>query len=120
MRRLRFLLVAALAAGLYAAPAIAADEEVLPNKSWSFEKLFGAYDLAAAQRGFEVYNNVCSNCHAMHLLHYRDLSGIGLDADQIKAVAAEKTVPLGLDDQGNPKEGPATPASQFRSPFPND
>ena len=26
----------------------------------------------------------------------------------------------GLDDQGQPIEGPGTPASQFRSPFPND
>ena len=82
--------------------------------------MFGTFDLAAAQRGFQVYSNVCSNCHSMQYLHYRDLSGIGLIADQIKAVAAAVTVPSGVDDQGNPKEGPASPASQFRSPFPNE
>jgi ubiquinol-cytochrome c reductase cytochrome c1 subunit len=56
----------------------------------------------------------------MHLLHYRDLAGIGLDEAQIKAVAAAVTVPLGLNDDGTPKEGPGTPASEFRSPFPNE
>jgi ubiquinol-cytochrome c reductase cytochrome c1 subunit len=56
----------------------------------------------------------------MHLLHYRDLTGIGLTDDQAKAVASTFTVPQGLDDQGQPKEGPATPANQFRSPYPNE
>jgi ubiquinol-cytochrome c reductase cytochrome c1 subunit len=56
----------------------------------------------------------------MQYLHYRDLAGIGLTADQIKAVAAGVTVPQGTDDQGNPKDGPATPADQFKSPFANE
>jgi ubiquinol-cytochrome c reductase cytochrome c1 subunit len=121
MRKLGFLLTAAglLAAGLLIQPAVAQDTP-LPHEKWSFERLFGTFDLAAAQRGFQVYSTVCANCHSMKLMHYRDLSGIGLDEDQIKAVAAGVTVPLGLDDQGNPKDGPATPASQFKSPFPND
>lgn len=110
----------ALAAGLLASPAMAQEGEPLPKVKWSFQSLFGTFDLAAAQRGFQVYSNVCSNCHTMQYMHYRDLSGIGLDPDQIKAIAAAVTVPLGLDDQGNPKEGPATPASQFRSPFANE
>ena len=55
----------------------------------------------------------------MKLMHYRDLAGIGLTEDQIKAVAAAVTVPLGVDDEGNPKTGPATPPDQFRSPFAN-
>jgi ubiquinol-cytochrome c reductase cytochrome c1 subunit len=121
MRKLGSLLAAAglLAAGLLIQPA-AAQDSPLPHEKWSFERLFGTFDLAAAQRGFQVYSTVCANCHSMQLMHYRDLSGIGLDEDQIKAVAAGVTVPQGLDDQGNPKDGPATPASQFKSPFPND
>jgi ubiquinol-cytochrome c reductase cytochrome c1 subunit len=121
MRKLGSLLAAAglLAAGLLIQPA-AAQDTPLPHEKWSFERLFGTFDLAAAQRGFQVYSTVCANCHSMQLMHYRDLSGIGLDEDQIKAVAAGITVPLGLDDQGNPKDGPATPASKFKSPFPND
>jgi ubiquinol-cytochrome c reductase cytochrome c1 subunit len=129
MRQLRSVLGGVLTAALFAAPLFgaalvatpaAAQESPMPNEKWSFDTLFGTFDLAATQRGFQVYSNVCSNCHSMKLLHYRDLSGIGLDADQIKAIAAAVTVPSGLDDQGNPKDGPATPASEFKSPFAND
>ena len=120
MRPFRSLLAGIFAAGLLAAPAFAQEGEALPNEHWSFQSVFGTFDLAAAQRGFQIYSQVCSNCHSMHLLHYRDLSGIGLNPEQIKAVSAAVTVPQGVDDQGNPKEGPATPANQFRSPFPNE
>jgi ubiquinol-cytochrome c reductase cytochrome c1 subunit len=118
MRTMRSLLAGAFAATLLCAPAMAQETE-LPHEKWSFDNPFGTFDLAAAQRGFQIYSQVCSNCHSLEYLHYRDLSGIGLDQDQIKAIAAGFTVPQGIDDQGNPKDGPATPASQFRSPFAN-
>jgi ubiquinol-cytochrome c reductase cytochrome c1 subunit len=120
MRVLRHLLAAALLAGALAAPALAQDAPTPPAQRWSFDGPFGTFDLAAAQRGFQVYSEVCSLCHSMQYLHYRDLAGIGLTDDQIKAIAAAVTVPQGVDDQGQPKEGPATPASQFRSPYPNE
>jgi ubiquinol-cytochrome c reductase cytochrome c1 subunit len=114
MRSLRSLWGGVIAVGLMMAPAVAQEENPLPNENWSFTKLFGSFDLAAAQRGFQIYSNVCSNCHSMQLLHYRDLSGIGLDANQIKAIAAGVTVPQGLDDQGNPMDRPLPPASSNR------
>lgn len=120
MHRLRSLRVGVFVTGLLTATAVAAEETPMPNAKWSFEKVFGTFDLAAAQRGFQVYSSVCSNCHSTQLLHYRDLSGIGLNADQVKAIAAGVTVPQGLDDQGSPKDGPATPANQFKSPFANE
>jgi ubiquinol-cytochrome c reductase cytochrome c1 subunit len=67
-----------------------------------------------------VYSEICAACHSMKFLHYRDLASIGLSPEQIKGIAAAVTVPSGLNDAGEPKEGPGTPASQFRSPFPND
>ena len=76
-----------IATTLLAAPAVA-QEDSLPHQKWSFQSLFGTFDLAAAQRGFQVYANVCANCHSAKYLHYRDLAGIGLDADQIKGIAA--------------------------------
>ena len=57
----------------------------------------------------------------MEQLHYRDLGGIGFNAEQIKAIAANgdgcRRARMTRD---NPKDGPATPANQFRSPFPNE
>ena len=121
MRSVRRATVAAalLLAGLFG---IAAAQESVPppKQEWSFGGVFGTYDLAAAQRGFQIYSEVCSNCHSMRLMYYRDLSGIGLNEAQIKAVAAAVQVPVGLNDQGEPVNGPGTPASRFKSPFPND
>ena len=109
---------AALLVGAAAQPAVAQEEPAPPPQHWSFDGPFGTFDLAAAQRGFQVYSEVCSVCHSMEYLHYRDLTGIGLTEDQVKAIAAAVTVPDGLDDNGDPKEGPATPADQFKSPYP--
>jgi ubiquinol-cytochrome c reductase cytochrome c1 subunit len=121
MRVLRHVFAAAALAAVAAPSAWAqAEAPTPPAQRWSFDGPFGAFDLAAAQRGFQVYSEVCSACHSMQYLHYRDLAGIGLTTDQIKAIAAAVTVPQGLDDQGNPVDGPATPANQFRSPYPNE
>ena len=122
MHMLRPALLAAALLGLigFVRPAAAQDEPPLPNENWSFSGIFGSYDLAATQRGFWVYYKVCSACHSMKELHYRDLAGIGLNESQIKAIAASVQVPQGVNDQGDPVNGPATPASQFKSPFPNE
>jgi ubiquinol-cytochrome c reductase cytochrome c1 subunit len=117
MRLLPHLFAAALLAGV-AAPVRAQEAPPPPAQRWSFDGPFGSLDLAAAQRGFQVYSEVCSVCHSMEYLHYRDLAGIGLSDDQIKAIAAAVTVPQGFDDNGDPKEGPATPADQFKVPHP--
>lgn len=120
MRPLRTLLTGLLMVGLAAAPALAQEEAPLPNKNWSWDGVFGTVNLAAAQRGFQIYKDVCSNCHSMKALHYRDLEGLGFTPAEVKAIAATITVPKGVDDQGNPIQGPAGPADRFRSPFPNE
>ena len=113
------LALALFASAVMAAPAVA-QEIKLPHVKWSFDGPFGSYDRASAQRGFQVYKEVCSNCHSMKLLSYRDLHGLGFDDAQVKALASQFTVPGGTNDQGEPIERPALPADHFRSPFPND
>jgi ubiquinol-cytochrome c reductase cytochrome c1 subunit len=127
MRAMRsFAAGLALLAGsalIVAAPNLSAWAEetiTLPKQKWSFDSIFGTYDLAAAQRGFQVYSEVCANCHSMNQLYYRDLTGLGLTGEQVKAIASGFEVPLGLNDAGEPVSGPATPSSRFRNPFPNE
>jgi ubiquinol-cytochrome c reductase cytochrome c1 subunit len=120
MRHACKLLTSLAVALMLAGPALAQEEPPLPNEHWSFSGLFGSFDLAAAQRGFWVYFNVCANCHSLQQLHYRDLAGIGLNPGQIRAVAASVQVPKGVNNQGEPAQGPGAPADQFRSPFPNE
>ncbi len=104
---------------LAAAPALAQEEGKLPHVNWSFSGPFGTYDRAAAQRGFQIYKEVCSNCHSLKEAYYRDLEGIGLSAAQVKAIAASVTVPT-IGDDGQPAERPALPSDHFKSPFPNE
>lgn len=81
--------------------------------------MFGTYDRAAAQRGFQVYKEVCSACHSLKEGYYRDLEGIGLDAAQIKAIAATVEVPI-IGKDGQPATRPGLPSDHFVSPFPNE
>lgn len=109
------------AAGLsLGAAAMAQEAPDAPHQDWSFAGLFGTFDRGSAQRGFQVYNEVCSNCHSMHLVHYRDLEGIGFSEPQIAAIAAQKQVDDGPNDDGEMFKRPGKPADAFPSPFPNE
>lgn len=98
----------------------ASDGPELAKQEWSFKGPLGTYDRAALQRGFQVYKEVCSACHAMHQLYYRNLAALGFNDAEIKALAAEATVTDGPNDQGEMFERPGRPSDRFKSPFPND
>lgn len=120
---MRTLRLAALAAALaLAAPAAtrAAEAVAPPPQDWSFGGLFGTFDRAAAQRGFLVYKQVCAACHGLRQLAYRNLAGIGLSEEEIRAIAAEVQVTDGPNDDGEMFERPGRPSDRFRSPFPNE
>lgn len=119
MRILRLAAAAALI-GCLAAPAFAAEAPIeIPHQKWSFSGMFGTYDRAAAQRGFQVYKEVCSACHSLKQGYFRDLKGIGLSENDIKAIASTVTIPI-IGDDGQPTERPGRPSDHFHSPFPND
>jgi cytochrome c1 len=94
-----------------------------PRVSWSFAGPFGHYDQAQLQRGFKVYREVCSNCHSLSLLHFRNLAdpgGLGYSEAQAKTIAAEYKIKDGPNDQGEMFERPGRLADAFPKPFEND
>lgn len=98
-----------------------ANESVHPKeKNWSFDGFSGTYDRASVQRGFQVYKQVCSACHSMHHMAYRNLMDIGLSEMQVKAIAAEVTVMDGPNDEGDMFERPGLPSDPFKGPFANE
>jgi len=106
---------------LASAPNLAAQETPpLPHQQWSFEGVFGTYDPASAQRGFQVYKEICSACHPVKHLFFRDLAAIGYNADEIKAIAATYQVTDGPNDQGQMYQRPGRPSDPIPGPFPND
>lgn len=119
MRIVRILSLAAALGAIALAPAIAEEEISYAKQKWSFDGPFGTFDRAAAQRGSQVFNAVCSNCHSLKQAYYRDLKGIGLENEAITAIAAGFNVPTVADDGSN-AERPARPSDHFRSPFANE
>ena len=116
-------LAASLALGLVsvANPAFAAGEAVAPlEKEWKHEGVFGTFDRGSAQRGFQVYREICASCHALSYMSFRTLADIGYDEDQIKAIAAEYSVVDGPDDDGEMFEREGRPSDYVPSPYPND
>lgn len=112
----------ALVIGLFAAaPAHSAGEAIpIPDRKFSFDGVFGTYDRASAQRGFQVYKEVCAACHGMRLVAYRNLRELGLTEAQVAGIASQFEIKDGPNDEGQMFERPGRPADRFRSPFAND
>jgi ubiquinol-cytochrome c reductase cytochrome c1 subunit len=117
MRKLALAFGAAAILGL--GMASAAEEAKLPSEHWSFDGIFGTYDRAALQRGFQVYKEVCAACHAVKELYYRDLTALGFSEEEVKALAAQVQV-NDLNDQGETVQRPGRPSDPIARPFPND
>jgi len=93
-----------------------------PEQEWTFSGPFGHYDETQLQRGFKVFKEVCSACHAMSKLAFRNLSqegGPGFTDEQVKALAATYQVKDGPNENGDMFDRPARPADRWPSPFPN-
>lgn len=115
---------AALAAAGFSAPALAAgDAPKVLDKDWSFEGPFGTWDQAELQRGWQVFTEVCSACHGLQYVSFRNLgdpSGPGFPEEQVKAMAAAYPHKIAdIDDAGDPVERDALPSDRIPSPYPN-
>jgi len=111
----------ASSAGLYMASADEITDQVHPAKyDWSHDKFFTAYDTASLRRGFEVYRNVCSSCHSLKYVHYRQLVGVSHTEEQAKALASIIEVNDGPNDQGEYFVRKGKLFDALPSPYPNE
>jgi len=121
-----FVLALLIAAFMPRQPAtkLASDVFHLEPRSihYSFDGPFGRYDNEQLQRGFQVYKEVCSACHSMKLLSFRDLQQIGFSKPEVKAIAANWQVdqPTINPDTGEPATRKNLPSDHFPSPYAND
>ena len=87
---------------------------------WTFAGMLGHWDIAQLQRGLKIYKEVCSACHSLNLVAFRDLGELGYNIDQVKAFAAEYTVPdPNPNSSGEIVERPGIPSDYFPAPYPN-
>ena len=110
----------AIIGGLFAtAPALAADSGEPESISWSFDGIFGTFDRAALRRGFQIYQEVCSSCHGLGFVSYRNLQQIGFTEKEVKTIAAGYEVTDGPNDEGDMFTRSARPSDRFASPYSN-
>tara|TARA_E500000178_G_scaffold164693_1_gene164106 strand:+ start:108 stop:887 length:780 start_codon:yes stop_codon:yes gene_type:complete len=89
---------------------------------WSFKGLFGKFDRGALQRGYQVYTEVCSSCHSMKYLSYRNLAEKGgpeFTELQAKAIAASFEVTDGPNQDGEMFTRPGKLSDKFVMPYEN-
>ena len=92
----------------------------LIQQNWPFNGIFGRFDKASLQRGFKVYSEVCSACHGLRHISYRDLEGIGYSNDEIKVIAGEYEITDGPNDEGEMFTRDAKMSDKFVGPYEND
>jgi len=89
---------------------------------WSFKGLFGKFDRSSLQRGYQVYTEVCSSCHSMKYLSYRNLAEKGgpeFSLEQAKAIAASFEVKDGPNADGEMFTRPGRLSDKFVMPYDN-
>ena len=92
------------------------------KNNWSFDGVFGTFDRASLQRGYQVYQEVCAGCHSAQHLSYRNLSEKGgpeFLSEEAKAIAAQFEVTDGPNEDGEMFTRPGRLSDKFVSPFPN-
>lgn len=92
------------------------------RQSWTFAGPFGKFDPEQLQRGFKVYHDVCSNCHSLKLVAFRDLAdpdGPDFSEAQVKALAATYKIEDGPNGAGEMFTRPGRPSDHFPWVFAN-
>tara|TARA_Y100001958_G_C21175985_1_gene506794 strand:- start:509 stop:1297 length:789 start_codon:yes stop_codon:yes gene_type:complete len=90
--------------------------------NWSFSGITGKFDRPSLQRGYQVYKEVCSSCHSMQYLSYRNLGEKGgpeFTKEEVKAIASSFEVTDGPNSDGEMFTRPGRPSDRFVSPYPN-
>ncbi len=121
IRRILFGAAVGAALGMVADTGLAAEGGEAPKQqSWSFQGIFGDFDNHELQRGYQVYAEICASCHSLKYIAFRHLEGIGLNEEQIKALAATFQITDGPDEFGDMFDRPGLPSDFMPNPFPND
>ncbi len=96
------------------------DTKSLERLSWAFDGMTGKFDRESIQRGFKVYREVCSACHSIKALSFRNLTEISFNEDQVKSIASEYSVQDGPNDQGAMYMRPGRASDAMPGPYTND
>jgi ubiquinol-cytochrome c reductase cytochrome c1 subunit len=89
------------------------------TQPWSHQDMTKGYDHNSLRRGYEVYRQVCSTCHSIDLLAFRNLVGVTHTEEQAVALAKSFEITDGFADDGEPFVRPGKLSDGFPKPYPN-
>jgi len=105
---------------LFLIPNLHCEEKIILKKqNWTFEGIFGRYDDLSLQRGLQIYQEVCSACHGMKRVRFRELEDLGFTEDQIKKYSETFDIIDGPNELGEMFTRPGEPSDTFVSPYKN-
>ncbi len=119
----KLLLIFVTFLSFYNQNAFSEDNKQLLKQDWTFKGFFGKFDRASLQRGYQVYAEVCSSCHSMQYLSYRNLAETGgpeFSEEQAKAIASQFEVKDGPNEDGEMFTRTAKLSDRFVSPYANE
>ncbi|KAG5185887.1 cytochrome c1 [Tribonema minus] len=118
----------AVAAGLTASAAAGAgaalcNDDCIPSLSygWPQDGALSSFDHAAIRRGFQVYRQVCSSCHSIQYISFRNFVGVTHDEAGAKKLAEEfEVTDAQPNDDGEMFERPAKLFDRYPGPYRNE
>ncbi len=94
---------------------------IKPEKyKFSFSGVLGTIDKQSAQRGLQVYLEVCASCHGLKHVAYRSLKDLGYSKDQINLIAGQFLVDDLPNEDGEVKKRKASYSDYFINPYDNE
>ena len=122
MKKITSIFILILSLLFFQNHSISAETPKLLKTDWTFKGLFGKYDRASLQRGYQVYTEVCAACHSMQYLSYRNLAEPGgpeFTEEEAKFIAAGFEVLDGPNSEGEMFTRPAKLSDKFVMPYDN-
>lgn len=87
---------------------------------WAHRGIFDTFDHASIRRGYQVYREVCSACHSLDRIAWRNLVGVSHTVDEVKGMAEEVEYQDGPNDEGEMFNRPGKLADYMPPPYAND
>jgi len=87
---------------------------------WSHKGNLDTLDHASIRRGFQVYKEVCSSCHALRYIAFRNFVNTIFTEEQAKSLAASYDIKDGPDETGEMFERPGKLSDYLPHPYPNE
>eukprot|EP00003_Mantamonas_plastica_P011509 TRINITY_DN2123_c0_g1_i1.p1 TRINITY_DN2123_c0_g1~~TRINITY_DN2123_c0_g1_i1.p1 ORF type:complete len:286 (-),score=79.85 TRINITY_DN2123_c0_g1_i1:29-829(-) len=87
---------------------------------WNHEGFFNSFDTASIRRGHQVYSEICSSCHGVERIAWRNLVGVAYTEEEAKELAAEMEVEDGPNAEGDMYTRPGKLSDYIKSPYRNE